>query len=85
MVSEDMSLLVRCAENLQNGRFNRVFSLHFSGHVSVNGKPELYVFNAFFMNMRSKFVGEGKSIHCYVVEWEPSKLSWAAFRNEILG
>jgi hypothetical protein len=46
---------------------------------------ELYVFNAFFMSMRSKFVGEGTSIHCYEVEWSPKTLSWASFRNVILG
>lgn len=80
-----MSLLVKFAENIKNGKCNRLFYHHFAGQVSVNGKPELYVFNAFFMTMRSKFVGEGKSIHCYVVEWDPSKLSWAAFRNDILG
>jgi hypothetical protein len=35
--------------------------------------------------MRSKFVGEGKAVHCYTVEWDPSQLSWASFRNDILG
>jgi hypothetical protein len=53
--------------------------------LSVNGKPELYTFNAFFMNMRSKFVGEENSIHCYEVEWDPAQLSWASFRNDVLG
>lgn len=57
----------------------------YCGIVSVKEQPELYVFNAFFMSMRSKFVGEGTSIHCYVVQWEPSKLSWESFRNELLG
>jgi hypothetical protein len=52
--------------------------------ISVNEKPELYVFNAFFMAMRAKFVGDN-SIHCYVVEWDPSTFSWSAFRNDILG
>ena len=59
--------------------------LTFSGLVSVVGKAPVYVFNAFFMSMRSKFVGPENSIHCYVVEWDPSKLSWAAFRNKVLG
>jgi len=52
--------------------------------ISVDEKPEKYVFNAFFMAMRNKFVGEN-SIHCYVVEWDPSRLSWSAFRNSVLG
>jgi hypothetical protein len=57
----------------------------YCGKMSVGGKPELYVFNAFFMTMRSKFVGPENSIHCYAVEWNPSTLSWSAFRNELLG
>ena len=48
-------------------------------------KPQLYVFNAFFMAMRDKFVGDDKEIRCYVVEWDPKELSWAAFRQSILG
>ena len=53
--------------------------------MSVNGKPELYVFNAFFMTMRSKYVGKDKEIRCYEVEWDPTELSWSSFRNDILG
>ena len=30
-------------------------------------------------------MGEGKSIHCYVVEWDPLVLSWKSFRNDLLG
>ena len=56
----------------------------YCGKVTMNGL-ELYVFNAFFMSMRSKFVGKGTSIHCYEVAWEPSKLSWSSFRNDVLG
>lgn len=56
----------------------------YCGLVSMNAK-ELYVFNAFFMTMRGKFVAPGTSIHCYSVEWSPKKLSWEAFRNEVLG
>jgi hypothetical protein len=56
----------------------------YCGLVSMNDK-ELYVFNAFFMTMRSKFVEPGTSIHCYEVQWSPSKLSWDAFRNKVLG
>lgn len=57
----------------------------YCGLVTVGDKPPVYVFNAFFMSMRSKFVGDGVSIHCYEVAWEPTKLSWSAFRNELLG
>jgi hypothetical protein len=57
----------------------------YCGTVSVKGQPEIYVFNAFFMTMRSKFVQPGTSIHCYTVEWDPIKLSWEAFRGQLLG
>lgn len=53
--------------------------------MSVNDKPELYVFNAFFMAMRAKFVGKENEIRCFVVEWDPSELSWSSFRNDVLG
>lgn len=56
----------------------------YCGLVTYKGKS-LYVFNAFFMSMRSKFVGASDSIHCYEVEWDSKTLSWSAFRNELLG
>ena len=56
----------------------------YCGLVTVNS-VSLYVFNAFFMSMRSKFVGPSVSIHCYEVEWSPAKLSWDDFRNKVLG
>jgi hypothetical protein len=46
---------------------------------------QLYVFNAFFMTMRSKFVGPSVSIHCYNVQWDPNTMSWDDFRNKLLG
>jgi hypothetical protein len=56
----------------------------YCGLVSCKGK-ELYVFNAFFMTMRAKFVGEGTSIHTFEVQWNPAELSWSDFRNKLLG
>jgi hypothetical protein len=49
------------------------------------GTKSLYVFNAFFMTMRSKFVGETVSIHCYEIAFDPKTLSWSDFRNKVLG
>jgi len=46
---------------------------------------ELYVFNGFFMSMRSKFTAPGASIYYYVVEWESDSLSWEDFRCKVLG
>lgn len=56
----------------------------YCGLVSMNDQ-QLYVFNAFFMSMREKFVGKGTSIHCYVVQWNPADLSWEDFRGKLLG
>jgi hypothetical protein len=49
------------------------------------GNDKIYVFNGFFMSMRSKFVKPGASIYYYLVEWEASSLSWADFRGKVLG
>jgi nucleoside diphosphate kinase len=56
----------------------------YCGLVNYKGK-ELYVFNGFFMSMRSAFTAPGKEIHYYTVEWEPEKLSWEDFRGKLLG
>jgi len=44
----------------------------------------LYIFNGFFMSMRSKFTGDAK-IHYFVGEWNADDLSWADFRGKVLG
>jgi nucleoside diphosphate kinase len=56
----------------------------YCGLVTMKEK-QLYVFNAFFMSMRSAFTAPGKSIHYYTVEWDPAKLSWEDFRGKLLG
>jgi hypothetical protein len=55
----------------------------YCGLMSMNDQ-KLYVFNAFFMAMRSKFVGDA-SIHYYEVEWSSKQLSWGDFRGKVLG
>jgi len=57
----------------------------YCGLVEMAGKKPLYVFNGFFMTMRSKFTAPGQSIHYYTVEWDESKLSWEDFRGKVLG
>lgn len=44
-----------------------------------------YVFNAFFMEMRSKYVAEGASIYYFLTEWSPTDLAWSDFRAKVLG
>ncbi len=57
----------------------------YCGVIEKEGKKPIYVFNAFFMSMRSKFVTPGTSIHYYVVEFDPKDLSWSDFRGKVLG
>jgi len=49
------------------------------------GKGTYFVFNGFFMTMRSTYVKEGASIYYYVVEWQTKDLAWADFRGKVLG
>ncbi len=56
----------------------------YCGLLSYKDCKPLYVFNAFFMQMRDKFV-KGAGIHVYEVEWDPAKLSWRDFRGKVLG
>merc|ERR1711912_108342 len=57
----------------------------YCGLVEVDGKDPLYIFNGFFMAMRSKFTKPGTQFYYYVVEWDPKELSWADFRGKVLG
>lgn len=57
----------------------------YCGFVELPGKKPIYVFNAFFMTMRSAFTVPGRSIHYYTVEWDESSLSWEDFRGKVLG
>ena len=57
----------------------------YCGLISVEGKTPAYIFNGFFMSMRSKYVTPGTSIHYYTVSFNSSALSWADFRGNVLG
>lgn len=57
----------------------------YCGELLQDGKDSIFVFNAFFMTMRDKFVTPGTSIHYYVVEFDPEFLSWSDFRGKVLG
>jgi len=57
----------------------------YCGKLEIPDKAPLYVFNAFFMTMRAKFVTPGSSIHYYQVVFDPTTLTWANFRGKILG
>jgi len=57
----------------------------YCGLIEMEGKDPVYVFNGFFMSMRTKFTAPGLSIYYYVVEWEAASLSWEDFRDKVLG
>eukprot|EP00755_Sulcionema_specki_P003712 Sspe_Gene.28314::Locus_12752_Transcript_1_1_Confidence_1.000_Length_602::g.28314::m.28314 len=56
-----------------------------AGWWKVDGKDPIYVFNGFFMQMRTKFTQKGLSIYWFTVEWDSKDLSWADFRGKVLG
>ena len=56
----------------------------YCGLVEMGGK-KLYVFNGFFMSMRSKFTAPGTSIYYFSVEWDSDVLVWEDFRGKALG
>lgn len=56
----------------------------YCGHVTI-GDKSLYVFNGFFMSMRTKFTTPGLKITYFSVDWEASSCSWADFRGALLG
>lgn len=49
------------------------------------GYQPIYVFNAFFMNMRAEYVAPGAAIHWFAVEWDEAMVPWADFRGKVLG
>jgi len=59
--------------------------LKFGGGFYCGKVDNVYVINGFYARMRMQFTAPGTSIHYYVVEWDPSKLSWADFRAKVLG
>lgn len=57
----------------------------YCGEINREGLPSLFTFNAFFMEMREKFVNPSVTIHYYVVEFDAELLAWSDFRGKVLG
>jgi len=57
----------------------------YCGLVELPGKQPIYVFNAFFMSMRSQYTVPGTKLHYFSVAWDEKKYSWADFRGKLLG
>jgi len=80
--AEEMATAWGEAQN--NGKLVKLGGGFYCGLLSINGK-DLYIFNGFFMSMRSKFTDPSASIYYFNVEWDSSVLSWADFRGKVLG
>merc|ERR1712146_759537 len=59
--------------------------LKFGGGFYCGKVDDIFVINGFYMAMRGAFTKPGTCIYYYQVEWDPKKLSWADFREKILG
>jgi len=57
----------------------------YCGLIEMEGQESIYVFNGFFMSMRSKFTAPGTSIYYFVVEFDQATLKWSDFRGQVLG
>jgi hypothetical protein len=53
--------------------------------VYVEMRSSIFVINGFYMAMREKYTKPDASIYYCLVEWDPEKLSWADFREKVLG
>ena len=51
----------------------------------TNDQTSLYVVNGFYMAMRGKYIGDDKSIRCYVVEFDERMCPWKDFRSKVIG
>ena len=49
------------------------------------GKDDMYTLNGFYPAMRQACVEDGASVRYMVCEWEQEKLTWKAFRQEVIG
>jgi len=59
--------------------------LKFGGGFYCGKVDGIYVINGFYMSMRGAFTKPGTCIYYYQVEWDAKDLSWADFREKILG
>jgi hypothetical protein len=68
-----------------NSKVAKLGGGYYVGLVTVGDNPPVYIFNAFFMSMRAKFVGESKAIYYYSIEWNAADLKWKDFRANLIG
>jgi len=59
--------------------------IKFGGGFYCGKVGDIFVMNGFYMAMRAAYTAPGEKIQWYTVQWPASKLSWADFRNQVLG
>jgi len=69
----------------KNNKLVKLGGGFYCGLVEMPGKDPIYVFNAFFMSMRSQYTAPGRTLHYYTVEWDEKDFPWADFRGKLLG
>jgi len=73
------------AEAKKSGNIVKLGGGFYCAKLEPKDKGTFYVFNGFFMSMRSKFVAEDAAIYYYIVQWESESISWSDFRGKVLG
>eukprot|EP01059_Diplonema_ambulator_P013494 TRINITY_DN23_c0_g2_i1.p2 TRINITY_DN23_c0_g2~~TRINITY_DN23_c0_g2_i1.p2 ORF type:complete len:354 (+),score=132.03 TRINITY_DN23_c0_g2_i1:104-1165(+) len=69
----------------KNDKLEKFGGGFYCGELPTPEGGSIYVFNGFFMSMRSKFTLPGTSIHYYTVDFSPKTTKWSSFRNDVLG
>jgi len=49
------------------------------------GNTSLFCVNGFYPALKAAYEKDGAEVHLFVVAWDPAKLSWAAFKNDVIG
>lgn len=65
-------------------RVHKLTSGLYMGLVKIE-KKSLYVVNGHYMAMKEKYTGGDSSVHCFVVDFEESVMTWKGFLEKIVG
>jgi len=82
---EELNEAFRAQEKKDKASVVRLGGGFYCAKFSVGAHEPLYIFNAFYMSMRSQFVGPQNNIYYFSVEWDQARMPWSHFRNELLG
>jgi len=57
---------------------------YYCGNLLIHNK-NVYVINGFYMALKESYIRKGSSVHAYVIQWNPSSLSWCDFNSKVIG